>query len=60
MVIGWVNWKFEIGLMVMGALFFLLLILGSLVLLGVKQETWLTVGMPYLFSLGYTLSPDLV
>ncbi len=57
---GWYNWDFETGLILMGVIFFALFMLGGLLLFRVRNLSWLTVGLPYLFGLGYTLSPDLI
>jgi hypothetical protein len=58
--IGWYNWDFETGLAIMTAFFFALFILGGVILFQVKDLSWLTVSLPYLFGFGYTFSPDLI
>ena len=58
--VGWYNWDVETGLVIMTVLFFAFFILGSIVLWRVKAQSWLTVSLPYLFGMGYTLSPDLI
>ena len=57
---GWYNWDFEIGFYMMAGTFFVLFILGGVVLFRVGDLNWLTVSLPYLFGMGYTLSPDLI
>ena len=58
--VGWYNWDVETGLVIMAALFFVLFVLGGVVLFRVRDLSWLTVSLPYLFGVGYTLSPDLL
>ena len=58
--IGWYNWDVETGLVLMGVIFFTFFILGGLTLFRVRDLSWLTVSLPYLFGIGYTLSPDLI
>jgi hypothetical protein len=60
LAIGWSNWDIETGVIFMGVIFLLLFVLGGFVLFRVKDLSWLTVSLPYLFGVGYTLSPDLV
>ena len=60
LAVGWSNWDFETGLIFMGVIFLGLFVLGGVVLFRVKNLTWLTVSLPYLFGVGYTLSPDLI
>ena len=57
--IGWYNWDFETGLAIMTAVFFALFILGGVILYQVKDLSWLTVSLPYLFGVGYVLT-DLI
>lgn len=58
--IGWVNWDIETGLVLMGVIFLAFFILGGVTLYQLEDLSWLTVSLPYLFGLGYTLSPDLI
>jgi hypothetical protein len=58
--VGWYNWDVKTGLVIMTILFLLFFALGGVVLLRVKDLSWLTVSLPYLFGIGYTLSPDLI
>lgn len=58
--VGWYNWDIEIGIYIMAGTFFVLFILGGVVLFRVRDLNWLTVSLPYLFGIGYTLSPDLI
>ena len=58
--VGWVNWDFETGLYIMVGTFFALFILGSVILFRVQDLSWITVSLPYLFGMGYSLSPDLI
>ena len=58
--IGWFNWDVQTGLLIMVITFFVLFMLGGIVLFRVQDLTWLTVSLPYLFGIGYALSPDLI
>lgn len=58
--IGWYNWDVETGLVIMIISFFALFILGGGILFRVRDLNWLTVSLPYLFGMSYTLSPDLI
>ena len=58
--VGLYNWDIETGLVIMTTVFFVLFMLGGVVLFRVKDLSWLTVSLPYLFGVYYTLSPDLM
>lgn len=58
--VGWYNWDLQTGILIMFGAFVALFILGGLALSRVKDLSWLTVSLPYLLSLGYTVSPDLI
>ena len=58
--VGWVSWDFETGLYIMVGTFFAFFILGSVILFRVQDLSWITVSLPYLFGMGYSLSPDLI
>ena len=58
--VGWYTWDLEMGIYFMAGTFFVLFILGGVVLFRVRDLNWLTVSLPYLFGMGYTLSPDLI
>ena len=58
--VGWYNWDMETGIYIMAGTFFALFVLGGIILFRVRDLNWLTVSLPYLFGLGYTLSPDLI
>ena len=58
--VGWYTWDVETGIYIMIGTFFALFILGGIVLFSVRDLSWLTVSLPYLFGMGYTLSPDLI
>lgn len=58
--VGWYNWDVETGLYIAAGSFFVFFILGGIILFRVKDLNWLTVSLPYLFGIGYTLSPDLI
>lgn len=54
--IGWYYWDVESGFYLMAGVFLVLLILVGLILLRVKDLSWLTVSLPYLLSTGYTVT----
>jgi hypothetical protein len=58
--VGLYNWDVETGIYMMVGTFFILFILGGIVLFRVRDLSWLTVSLPYLLGMGYTLSPDLI
>jgi hypothetical protein len=58
--LGWYYHDLQTGLLIMFGAFLALFILGGLTLAQVRDLNWLTVSLPYLLSLGYTLSPDLI
>ena len=58
--VGWYNWDIETGLWIAAAIFVSLAALGVVLLFRVQDLTWLTVSIPYLFGITYTLSPDLI
>jgi hypothetical protein len=58
LVVGWYNWDVETGIYIMAGTFLVLFILGGIVLFRVRDLSWLTVSLPFLFGMGYTLSPD--
>lgn len=58
--VGLANWDLETGIYIMLGTFLLVFILGGIMLFQVRDLNWLTVSLPYLFGIGYTLSPDLI
>jgi len=58
--VGLYHWDVEIGIYIMVGTFLVLFILGGAILFRVRNLNWLTVSLPYLFGIGYTLSPDLL
>lgn len=58
--IGWYNWNVETGIYIMVGIFIALFLLGCLILFRVGNLNWLAVSLPYLFGMGYALSPDLI
>ena len=58
--IGWYNWDVKVGLYIMAGTFLALFIMAGLILFRVKDLNWLGVSLPYLFGMGYVLSPDLI
>jgi hypothetical protein len=58
--VGWYNWDVETGIYIMAGTFLVLFVLGGIILFRVKDLNWLAVSLPYLFGVGYALSPDLI
>jgi predicted neutral ceramidase superfamily lipid hydrolase len=57
-MIGWRRWDATTGFILMAAIFVIMIILGSLILLRVKDLSWLSVYMPYIFGTVYGFLPD--
>lgn len=58
LIYGWGRWEAFTTLLVMGGIFVVLFAGGTLVLLKVKDFTWVTASLPFLFSSFYTILPD--
>ena len=58
--IGWYNWDVQSGIYVMVGTFLVLFNLAGVILFRVRDLNWLGVSLPYLFGMGYVLSPDLI
>ncbi len=58
--IGWYTWDATTGLYLGTGLFLGFMALGAFLLFQVETQTWLTVILPYFFSVIYTVSPDLI
>jgi hypothetical protein len=58
--VGWYNWDVETGIYIMVGTFLALFIIAGMILFRVRDLNWLAVSLPYLFGIGYTLSPDLI
>jgi len=57
---GWYTWDATTGLYIAAGLFLGFVALGIFLLFQVETQTWLTVLLPYLFGIFYTVSPDLI
>lgn len=55
---GWWNWNLTTGLVIMTLVFLILLILSGFLLLRIKDLSWVSVFMPYLFGVAYSFLPD--
>lgn len=58
LMIGWRRWDATTGFILMAIIFVIMIILGSLILLRVKDLSWLSVYMPYIFGTVYGFLPD--
>ncbi len=58
--VGWYTWDATTGLYLGSGLFLGFVALGIFLLFQVEAQTWLTVVLPYIFGLVYTVSPDLI
>ncbi len=59
LIYGWGRWDALTILLVMGGIFVVLFMGGVLVLLTVRDFTWVTASLPFIFSGMYTVLPDL-
>jgi hypothetical protein len=59
-LVGWQRWDATTGLILMFVIFLIMIILGSLVLLRMKDLSWLSVYMPYIFGTVYSFLPDTI
>lgn len=60
LLFGWWKWNVTTGIWMMGGIFVALTALGGLILLQVKNLSWLGVYMPYIFGAAYGFLPDAV
>ncbi len=60
LLVGWWKWDVTTGVWMMGGIFLVLCILGSLVLFRIKDLSWLGVYLPYLFGAAYGFLPDAI
>ena len=58
LMIGWRKWDATTGIILMAAIFVIMIVLGSLVLLRVKDLSWFSVYMPYIIGTVYGFLPD--
>lgn len=60
LLVGWWQWDITTGIWMMGGTFLVLAALGGLILLQVKDLSWLGVYLPYIFGAAYGFLPDAV
>ncbi|MEN8173382.1 MAG: hypothetical protein ABFS03_10940 [Chloroflexota bacterium] len=60
LAIGWWRWDAKVGLILMIAGFIIPLAVGGISLYRVKDLSWLTVSLPYVFGGLYTVLPDTI
>ncbi len=58
--LGWRQWDASTGFILMAGVFLIMSILGGLLLLSIKNLSWLSVYMPYLFGAVYGFLPDTI
>jgi hypothetical protein len=59
LLVGWWKWNVTTGIWMMVGIFLVLTVLGGLILLRVKDLSWLGVYLPYIFGAAYGFLPDL-
>jgi hypothetical protein len=60
LAIGWIGWDFSTGALVALIAFAVCFILAVILLAIVKELSWITVGLPFLFGFVYTILPDCI
>ena len=60
LLVGWWKWDVTTGIWMMGGIFLVLCILGSLALLRIKDLSWIGVYLPYIFGAAYGFLPDAI
>jgi len=60
LVVGWWKWNPQTGIFIMAGTFLIMFVIGGLLLMKVKDLSWLTVSLPYIFGASYSLLPDLI
>ncbi len=57
---GWWRWDIQIGLLIMVATFAIFFLVGVITLWQVRDMSWLTTSLPFLFGGLYTVLPDVI
>lgn len=60
LLIGWWKWDVKAGILIMVGVFIVLSTIGVLILLRVKDLSWIGVYLPYIFGAAYGFLPDAV
>ena len=60
LIVGWWKWDATAGFIIMAATFVMMCVIGGLFLLSVKDLTWVSVYIPYIFSALYGFLPDAI
>lgn len=60
LIIGWMAWGFQAGVITAVATFVLFLVVGGVSLAMIKDLSWFMVAMPFLAGVAYVVFPDLL
>ena len=60
LIVGWLKWDALVGFIIMTAIFLVMCVVGGLLLFSVKDLTWVSVYIPYIFSALYGFLPDAI
>lgn len=60
LLVGWWKWNVTTGIWMMGGIFLVLTAVGGLILLQVRDLSWVGVYLPYIFGAAYGFLPDAV
>ena len=60
LAVGWIQWDFPTGFLIMIVVFLFFIILGVATLIWVKNLSWISVSLPYVFSALYGFLPDTI
>jgi hypothetical protein len=60
LAVGWIGWNFKIGAIAASIIFASFFLLSGIILSTVKDLSWFTVSLPFLFGFLYSLLPDLI
>jgi hypothetical protein len=60
LAVGWIRWDLLTGFLIMVVIFLFFNVLGVATLLWVKNLSWITVSLPYVFSALYGFLPDTI
>ena len=60
LIIGWWKWNPQTGIFIMAGMFLAMFVIGGMLLTRVKDISWLTVSLPYVFGALYGFLPDFI
>lgn len=60
LAIGWIGWDLETGAIIGLVTFTILFLLAGTLLISIKDPSWVTASVPFVFGLCYSLLPDFI